>query len=293
MSDERELHVDPNTADQVSLMQLPGIGRGLARRIVAARPYESVEDLRNVVGLGEETLSRIRPYLQIGDSESASSEIGGTRGSRPGKLVEETGQALDLGMEDMRNDVGQATERIKKAAVEAGAGIRDVGRRASERVADLPEAVRRVDDLWQMLGTGVTSIVLSVLLTLTILAGINRTLNFGQHPAVRQMQTELARLQSDLTAASSRLDSLSQRLQALEGLTGRMTSVEGQLDSMQTQVEGSRAQIETMQKAVDELSQETESLAGRVDRFDTFLDGLNRLLSGLFGPTQPEAIPSP
>jgi len=293
MSDERELHVDPNTADQGSLMQLPGIGRGLARRIVAARPFESVEDLRNVVGLGEETLARIRPYLQIGDAESEPSEIGGTRGSHPGELGEESGQALDLGMEDMRNDVGQATDRIKKAAVDAGAGIRDVGRRASERVADLPEAVRRVDDLWQMLGTGVTSIVLSVILTLTILAGINRSLNFGQHPAVRQMQTELARLQSDLAAASSRLDSLGQRLQALEGLTGRMTSVEGQLDSMQAQVEGSRAQIETMQKAVDELTQETESLAGRVDRFDTFLDGLNRLLSGLFGPSQPEALPSP
>jgi hypothetical protein len=62
---------------------------------------------------------------------------------------------------------------------------------------------------------------------------------------------------------------------------------------MQAQVEGSRTQIETMQKVVDELSQKTESLAGRVDRFDTFLDGLNRLLSGLFGPNQPEAIPSP
>jgi ribosomal protein S13 len=293
MSDERELYVDPNTADQVSLMQLPGIGRGLARRIVAARPFESVEDLRNVVGLGEETLARIRPYLQIGDAESESSEIGGTRGSHSAELGEETGQGLDLGMADIRNDAGQATDRIKKAAVDAGAGIRDVGRRASERVADLPEAVRRVDDLWQMLGTGVTSILLSVILTLTILAGINRTLNFGQHPAVRQMQTELARLQSDLAAASSRQASMSQRLQALEGLTGRMRSVEGQLDSMQAQVEGSRTQIETMQKVVDELSQKTESLAGRVDRFDTFLDGLNRLLSGLFGPNQPEAIPSP
>ena len=60
--------VDVNTADLPELMQLPGVGPKLARRIVESRqtagPFVDQEDLRRVRGIGPKTFERIRPYLR-------------------------------------------------------------------------------------------------------------------------------------------------------------------------------------------------------------------------------------
>lgn len=62
-----EFRVDLNAADWPEFAQLPGLGETLARRIVDYRavhgPFRSVEDLRNVPGIGKKTLERIAPFL--------------------------------------------------------------------------------------------------------------------------------------------------------------------------------------------------------------------------------------
>lgn len=62
--------VDINSAEWPEWILLPGVGESLARRIVEFRhahgPFDSIDDLRRVSGLGPKTLAKIRPYLQIG-----------------------------------------------------------------------------------------------------------------------------------------------------------------------------------------------------------------------------------
>jgi len=58
--------LDPNTAARDDLLRLPGIGELMANRIIEARPYETIEDLLEVSGLGKKTLERLRPHLVIG-----------------------------------------------------------------------------------------------------------------------------------------------------------------------------------------------------------------------------------
>jgi competence protein ComEA len=59
--------VDVNSADWPELVQLPGVGETLARRIVESReqdgPFTDPSDLRRVRGIGPKTLQRIQPYL--------------------------------------------------------------------------------------------------------------------------------------------------------------------------------------------------------------------------------------
>jgi competence protein ComEA len=59
--------VDVNTADVPELIQVPGIGETLAGRIIESRqkdgPYQSIDDLLRVKGIGKKILERIRPYL--------------------------------------------------------------------------------------------------------------------------------------------------------------------------------------------------------------------------------------
>ncbi len=59
--------IDLNTADWPELMQLPGIGETLARRIVEDRaangPFRHGRDLERVRGIGPKTFADVEPYL--------------------------------------------------------------------------------------------------------------------------------------------------------------------------------------------------------------------------------------
>lgn len=57
--------IDPNTASRDELLSLPGVGEVTALRIIEARPYQSVEDLLRVPGIGPKTLENLRAYLEL------------------------------------------------------------------------------------------------------------------------------------------------------------------------------------------------------------------------------------
>ena len=61
-----DMRVDINAAGVAELSVLPAIGPGLAERIVADRnqrgPFESVESLTRVSGIGKSTIDRLKPY---------------------------------------------------------------------------------------------------------------------------------------------------------------------------------------------------------------------------------------
>lgn len=61
--------VDLNTATAAQLELLPGIGPALAKRILDHRastgPFRSIEQLREVKGIGERTLERLRPLVKV------------------------------------------------------------------------------------------------------------------------------------------------------------------------------------------------------------------------------------
>ena len=55
--------LDVNTASEAELDQLPGIGRVMVARIIAARPFKSADDLRRVKGIGKKRYEKIRPFF--------------------------------------------------------------------------------------------------------------------------------------------------------------------------------------------------------------------------------------
>lgn len=55
-----------NTATEEELQTIKGIGRVLAARIIAGRPYKTVDDLLKVKGIGAKKLEKIRPYVVVG-----------------------------------------------------------------------------------------------------------------------------------------------------------------------------------------------------------------------------------
>lgn len=57
--------VDVNTADAKTLEALPGVGPEIAREIIAARPFKSIDDLERVRGIGPERLEVLRNEVTV------------------------------------------------------------------------------------------------------------------------------------------------------------------------------------------------------------------------------------
>ena len=57
--------VNVNTATMAELETLPGIGASRAQAIVDNRPYQTVDDLNRVPGIGDATLNRLRPLVTV------------------------------------------------------------------------------------------------------------------------------------------------------------------------------------------------------------------------------------
>ncbi|MSR87720.1 MAG: PKD domain-containing protein [Candidatus Zambryskibacteria bacterium] len=68
--------VNINTADSTGLQTLNGVGPVKAAAIIGYRnlngPFETIEEIKNVSGIGEVTYANIKDYITIGDPPSAS-----------------------------------------------------------------------------------------------------------------------------------------------------------------------------------------------------------------------------
>ena len=56
--------IDINTATEEELKTIPGVGPVMAARIIAARPFQSADDLKKVNGIGDKKYETIRPYFK-------------------------------------------------------------------------------------------------------------------------------------------------------------------------------------------------------------------------------------
>ncbi len=142
-----------------------------------------------------------------------------------------------------------------------------------------------------VLVTGLVSVVASVILTLLILTGINRSLNVGRHAAVRELRAEFTELDTSLDDLTAELGSIDQRLQAVEGLSGRMATLESEFELVREDVDQASSTVDQVSETVTILSQDVESMVEKVDLYDGFLEGIRALVSELFAAD--EVPPSP
>lgn len=64
--------VNVNTADVKSLETLPGITTALANRIVAGRPYQSLDDLKKVKGMTQTKIDGLKNHVTFGGTSAST-----------------------------------------------------------------------------------------------------------------------------------------------------------------------------------------------------------------------------
>ena len=65
--------IDLNSATQAELEKLPGVGAATAKKIVAGRPYQSVNDLSKA-GVSKKTIDKITPLVSVGAAAPAAAK---------------------------------------------------------------------------------------------------------------------------------------------------------------------------------------------------------------------------
>jgi competence protein ComEA len=156
--------IDLNQADRAELLQLPGLGETLVQRIEDYRRdrgrFQSVDQLREVQGIGPVTLERVRSWVQVaampdeGGSELAraapgvSSSVRGDKASVGGAGKRKTGSKKEASL--------SSPVDINRASATELQGLPGIGPRISQRIVDerFKAPFKTVEDLKRVQGIG-------------------------------------------------------------------------------------------------------------------------------------------
>ena len=91
------LLININTATAAELTALPGIGEAKAKKIVAYREtngdFGSIEDIKNVSGIGDATFENIKSYITVGDDNASGTSDNNTESGSNDKT---TGSIINI-----------------------------------------------------------------------------------------------------------------------------------------------------------------------------------------------------
>lgn len=84
--------VDLNTASEKELEEIKGVGPATAKKIIAGRPYKSVDDLKKAK-IPDKTIESMKPYVKVGAAPVATKPTAEAKPTAPVKATAETKQA--------------------------------------------------------------------------------------------------------------------------------------------------------------------------------------------------------
>ena len=133
--------VDVNTASQQQLEALPGIGPALATKIIANRPYSSINDLSRA-GVPESTIEKIKPQAKAGrvkSSDKAAPAETSKESSKPaGAAKTPKAEKSSSSATSKSSKSSTSSTSSTAAASKASAGTVDLNTASMEQLEALP-----------------------------------------------------------------------------------------------------------------------------------------------------------
>jgi competence protein ComEA len=152
-----DYRVDLNRASRAELMQLPGVGKNLAERILHYREahgsFRQVNELRKVPGIGPAMMERLRPWVWIGSDEDENEPAGD---QNPTSRKKKPAGSEDRPPGQREAALKGLTININKASREELQRLPGIGPKMSQRIIDEREKrpFASVDELRRVSGIG-------------------------------------------------------------------------------------------------------------------------------------------
>ena len=304
--------VDINTASKEKLIAIPRLSPTLADRIIDGRPYESLEEIKKLQGIGIRLHSHLQPYLEISPRDAQEREpaiILDTEG------FEEPKKPLDRGYETIEPPPGVDDEEILVAVGETSQSIftpveqpeeeasvrqerdrlddksifsRAIQIIAPERTApstatEIPKKTPgQTEMLAWILGGSVLTLILAVIFSLGILGLVNGGLQFKSKQEAeletRSLQDKIEELNILAGDLQEDISSLRTRMDDLENLSGRISEVESENETLHTELDDLSEQVVDFQGQVTQFSEQLDQILGTSNSFKDFLEGVYSLL---------------
>ncbi len=251
-----------NTASKEDLTSLPDIGPATAKRIIAARPFESVDALQRVNGIGPATLERISPLVTVAAmNQELQEDVEETVPSSEGEPVPDEGETDSL--EEEPAPEPEPSPEVSIIPLDE----------KSEETAPSKESISLRQVVLIAAASSFFAFVLAVALTLGLLAGLNGGLQFATPAQVRELNRQVDGIGAQADILSQDVEGLRTRIGNLEGFGDRVDQLETDLDEIVDQTESLASDIESLQSATEQHR--------------SFFEGLNDLLDSLFESETP------
>lgn len=113
--------VDLNTADLKALEALPGVSPATAKKIIAARPFKSVNDLSKVKGMSKAKVKALKDKIIVGQEKAAAPKAKPTMGA-PAPAASPAAEKPAVAKEPATPAKPAATEKEKGGAAQLAPG---------------------------------------------------------------------------------------------------------------------------------------------------------------------------
>ncbi|MCJ7624749.1 MAG: helix-hairpin-helix domain-containing protein [Anaerolineaceae bacterium] len=312
--------MDINTASAEQLTAIPRLSPTLAARIIDGRPYEKLEEIKNLKGIGPRFYAHLQPYLEIflEPLETEEPIIDEPEASlEPEDIIDVAEEPIELFSAEEDDDVlvavGKTTKSIFTPAqepVEEAPAVRDASQPevmsvfsraiqviAPERFRSSPSAEEREktpghsEMLAWIAGGSILTLILAIIFSLGILGLVNGGLQFKSQ---REAELDAASLQNKIEELSIQagdlqedIVSLRTRLDDMDNLSGRISEVESQNEALQTELDEFTDQIGEFQGQIDLLSEQMDQVQETSNSFEDFLKELQSLLNEILPISEP------
>jgi competence protein ComEA len=148
--------VDLNRAERAELLQLPGVGEGLAGRIENYRKehggFRTVDDLTAIHGVGPATVDKLRDWVQVsGDDDGKDAKRSSPNGGRKKASAPSGRSAVSQKAASIKEPID-----INQASLQELQRLPGIGPKISQRIVEERQKnpFKSVEDLCRVSGIG-------------------------------------------------------------------------------------------------------------------------------------------
>lgn len=283
-----EKTINLNTAQLGDLANLPGVGPVMAERIIAARPYQTIEDLRTVNGIGPTLFNRLAPLVTLDEPEEdeeviylpAETPIEDTKDTAPDEagttIPPEPLPQVDQLESPQAEEPGEATIPKDKAIIPVN--NKEEG---EQKPTKRPKPVTWGRVILLVIAFSLGSFIFAVLLTLGIIGTINNGIRYASPEDLQTLNRQQESLGSQIGIVLQDIESLRSRLDNLEPIPAQMQQLEAATEQISEDMATTVEIVTGMETKIDEIETRTTG-------FQAFLDGLADLLASITTPNLDE-----